>query len=112
MMREATLPTGIYTGGTRQRDGSATAAPPIARNAEAWTWQLSARCRGADPSMFFHPDGERGRSRRQREREAKQLCAECAVVMKCRDYSLAFREPYGVWGGLTEDERLSMLEAH
>jgi WhiB family redox-sensing transcriptional regulator len=100
----------MYKGGTRQRDGSASAAPSIARNAEAWTWQLSARCRGADTAMFFHPDGERGRSRRQREREAKQLCAQCSVVVQCRDYSLTFREPYGVWGGLTEDERLRMFE--
>jgi WhiB family redox-sensing transcriptional regulator len=100
----------MYKGGTRERDWSASAAPSIARNAEAWTWQLSARCRGADTAMFFHPDGERGLSRRQREREAKQLCAQCSVVVQCRDYSLTFREPYGVWGGLTEDERLRMFE--
>jgi WhiB family transcriptional regulator, redox-sensing transcriptional regulator len=111
-MVEATPPTNMDTGGTRQRDGSAAAAPLIVRNAEGWTWQLSARCRGADPAMFFHPDGERGRSRRQREREAKRLCAECTVVMKCREYSLRFREPYGVWGGLTEDERLKLLATH
>jgi WhiB family redox-sensing transcriptional regulator len=100
----------MYKGGTRQRGGSATAAPSIVRDAEAWSWQLSARCRGADPSMFFHADGERGSSRRQREREAKRLCAECSVVMQCRDYSLTFREPYGVWGGLAEDERLRLFE--
>jgi WhiB family transcriptional regulator, redox-sensing transcriptional regulator len=100
----------MYKGGTRQRDGSVSAAPSIARNAEAWTWQLFARCRGSDTAMFFHPDGERGRARRQREREAKQVCAQCSVVVHCRDYSLRFREPYGVWGGLTEDERLKMFE--
>jgi WhiB family transcriptional regulator, redox-sensing transcriptional regulator len=100
----------MYKGGTRQRDGSASAAPSVARNAEAWTWQLSARCRGADTAMFFHPEGERGRARRQREREAKQLCAQCSVVVHCRDYSLRFRELYGVWGGLTEGERLRILE--
>jgi WhiB family transcriptional regulator, redox-sensing transcriptional regulator len=86
------------------------AAPSIARTAEAETWQLSARCRGADSATFFHPDGERGRSRRQRECEAKRLCARCSVVDQCRDYSLRFREPYGVWGGLTEGERLAMFE--
>jgi WhiB family redox-sensing transcriptional regulator len=112
MTVDATPPTNMYTGGTRQRDGSVAAAPPIVRIAEAWTWQLSALCRGADPAMFFHPDGERGRPRRQREREAKRFCAECSVVAHCRDYSLTFREPYGVWGGLTEDERLRMFEAH
>jgi WhiB family redox-sensing transcriptional regulator len=100
----------MYTCGTRQRSGPATAAPPIARNAESSDWQLSARCRGTDPSMFFHPDGERGRRLRQRERKAKQLCAQCPVVMQCLEHSLRFREPYGIWGGISERERHKILE--
>ena len=35
---------------------------------------------------------------------------ERIVVMQCRDDSLRFREPYGVWGVLAEDERNRMLE--
>jgi len=100
----------MYKGGTRQRGGSATAAPSIVRDAEAWSWQLSARCRGADPSMFFHADGERGSSRRQRECKAKRFCVQCPVIVQCRDYSLRFQEQYGIWGGLTEGERLEMFE--
>jgi WhiB family redox-sensing transcriptional regulator len=68
-----------------------------------------ARCRGADPSMFFHGDGERGLNRRQRELTAKQFCAQCPVAKQCREYSLTFHEPYGVWGGFTEAERDSLL---
>jgi WhiB family transcriptional regulator, redox-sensing transcriptional regulator len=60
--------------------------------------------------MFFHADGERGFRRRQRECDAKRFCAQCPVIVQCRDYSLTFREPYGVWGGLTEGERLRMFE--
>ena len=30
-----------------------------------------------------------------------------AVLQACRTHALAVREPYGVWGGLTEDERES-----
>jgi WhiB family redox-sensing transcriptional regulator len=73
--------------------------------AEAWSWQLAARCRGEDPSIFFHPDGERGRARKRRQRRAKDICAECPVAAQCRQHSLAFHERFGTWGGLSEDER-------
>lgn len=104
-----TRPT-MHKVGTRQRSGSAAGAPPIVRNAEAWGWQLSARCRGTDTSVFFHPDGERGLRRRRRQQNAKRFCAQCPVVMQCLEYSLRFREPYGIWGGISEDERHKILE--
>jgi WhiB family redox-sensing transcriptional regulator len=99
----------MYKGGTRQRRKSGTATPPIVRNAERWDWQLLARCRGADPSMFFHGDGERGRSRQRRERKAKQFCAQCPVRIQCLLHSLLFQEPYGIWGGVSENERHRIL---
>jgi len=46
---------------------------------DSWAWQLRARCRGADPGLFFHPDGERGRQRRRRQEAAKTICADCPV---------------------------------
>src|SRR5919106_364122 len=100
----------MYKVGTRQRGASAAAASPIVRNAEAWGWQLLARCRGTDPSVFFHPDGERGLKRRRRQQSAKRFCARCPVIMQCLEYSLRFQEPYGIWGGITEDERHKILE--
>lgn len=33
------------------------------------------------------------------------MCAACPVVAQCRSHALEVREPYGVWGGLTEAER-------
>lgn len=30
-------------------------------------------------------------------------------MMECREQSLKVREPYGVWGGLSEDERHAIL---
>ena len=36
---------------------------------------------------------------------AKRVCAGCEVVVECRDYALATRQPFGVWGGLDEEER-------
>jgi WhiB family redox-sensing transcriptional regulator len=99
----------MYKIGTRQRRGSATAAGPIVRNAEAWGWQMSARCRGTDPSVFFHPEGERGLKRRKRAQDAQRFCAQCPVAKQCLEYSLRFQEPYGIWGGIAEDERHEIL---
>ncbi len=70
-----------------------------------WGWQLSGSCRGMDPSGFFHPEGERGNQRRSRADGAKQVCRDCPVLLECRNHALAVREPYGVWGGLSEEER-------
>jgi WhiB family redox-sensing transcriptional regulator len=74
-------------------------------NADLWEWQLQGACRGADPDVFFHPEGERGPARAQRAAAAKAVCATCPVITQCAAHALAVREPYGVWGGMTEEER-------
>lgn len=78
-------------------------------NADLWDWQLQGACRGADPDIFFHPEGERGSARRNRERAAKAVCAGCPVVAECAAHALSVREPYGVWGGMSEDDREALL---
>ncbi|PYC77413.1 transcription factor WhiB [Streptomyces tateyamensis] len=71
-----------------------------------WDWQLRGSCRsGGAAALFFHPAGERGEAHDAREEAAKAVCAGCPVRVECRRYALDAREPYGVWGGLTEDER-------
>ncbi|GAA1170690.1 hypothetical protein GCM10009584_09540 [Ornithinimicrobium humiphilum] len=35
------------------------------------------------------------------------VCATCPVLERCRAHALAAREPYGVWGGMTEEERMA-----
>lgn len=69
------------------------------------TWMEDANCLDRDSSEFFHPDGERGNSRRRRIVAAKEICSRCVVIEQCRKYSIDNNEPYGVWGGLSEDER-------
>jgi len=75
---------------------------PVADN---WEWQFDGACRSTDPSVFFHPEGERGPTRSARDAAAKRVCASCPVIKQCAAHALSVREPYGVWGGLTEDER-------
>ena len=74
-----------------------------------WEWQYQGACRDMDPEMFFHPDGERGPRRRNRDNAAKAVCATCPVIQQCREHALAVQEPFGIWGGLTEEERTTIL---
>ena len=72
--------------------------------AEVWDWQLHGACRGENTSLFFHPDGERGPARARRQTAAKAVCARCPVLEACLKHALSVREPYGVWGGMSEEE--------
>jgi WhiB family transcriptional regulator, redox-sensing transcriptional regulator len=73
--------------------------------ADVWDWQWDGACRSADPTLFFHPEGERGPARDNRALAAQAVCAVCPVIRQCRNHALTVREPYGVWGGLTSSDR-------
>jgi WhiB family redox-sensing transcriptional regulator len=62
------------------------------------SWRLDALCAETDPEAFFP---EKGGS----TREAKRVCAGCAVRSECLEYALANDERFGIWGGLSERER-------
>src|SRR5690348_3477137 len=79
--------------------------------AELWEWQQYAACTGLGTERFFHPDGERGQRRAAREAAAKAVCRGCPVLAACARHALRVREPYGVWGGMTESEREEIIAA-
>jgi WhiB family redox-sensing transcriptional regulator len=68
-------------------------------------WQLDAACRETDGSWFFPPERERESARLKRVAKAKTVCRQCPVLADCRAYAVRVGEPFGVWGGLSEDER-------
>jgi hypothetical protein len=59
-------------------------------------WEDAAACRGQDPELWFDP---------ATFRQAKAICHDCPVRMLCLAEAYARREPLGVWGGLTPEER-------
>lgn len=71
---------------------------------ERWSWADQGNCVGS-PDLFYNSDDEPKSSRRKREEWAKRLCESCPVMSACRRYALENRELYGVWGGMTENER-------
>jgi WhiB family redox-sensing transcriptional regulator len=66
-------------------------------------WWSRAACLNADPELFF-PISSSGPALRQVAR-AKKICARCQVRQACLSYALGAEPVYGVWGGMTEEER-------
>ncbi len=66
-------------------------------------WEEDARCNNYDPELFFAP-------RARAERRAKAVCARCPVRSECLAFALASRMEFGIWGGMSGRERLSLLD--
>lgn len=60
-------------------------------------WMSKAACVGKG-HLFFDD------LKKVQVAKAKKICATCPVLMECRAYSLE-NEEYGVWGGLTANQR-------
>lgn len=71
-------------------------------------WRTRVACADEDPELF-HPVGTSGAALLQIA-EAKAVCGRCPVMDQCRAWALAAGSDaaYGVWGGLSEDERKSV----
>jgi len=67
-------------------------------DAQATEWMQDALCAQTDPEAFY-PD-EHGSVA-----PAKAVCAVCPVLAECRAYALETGQRFGVWGGLSANER-------
>ena len=65
-------------------------------------WRNRARCRNADPELFFPTSVSADQIQ-----AAKDVCAACPVQEECLRWALnaGADADYGVWGGLDERER-------
>lgn len=66
-------------------------------------WTDLAACRTADPELFF-PLGA-GKGFEDQILEALEVCFSCEVRRTCLEIALSKPEKFGIWGGMTEDER-------
>lgn len=86
-----------------------TRAPDTLQPAD--TWRTHGLCRThPEPDTWF-PTGGAADALADR-REAKTLCGACPVMRTCLAWSLAIREPHGIWGGIDETKRRSLLRRH
>jgi WhiB family transcriptional regulator, redox-sensing transcriptional regulator len=70
---------------------------------DASSWREGAACIDANTDVFF-PIGST-KDALAKTIKAKRYCAVCPVSSFCLEFALWTAQDYGVWGGLTEDER-------
>lgn len=69
-------------------------------------WIKKAACRGMDPNKFFPVLGtKQTKKEKERQKEAKRICASCEVRKDCLVYALNNQIVHGTWGGMSERER-------
>ncbi|OAK56226.1 WhiB family transcriptional regulator [Rhodococcoides kyotonense] len=67
---------------------------------DATYWRDWARCKNLGSDLFF------GSKEDQVGAEfAKALCRRCPVVAECLRFALLEHETFGIWGGMTPEER-------
>lgn len=61
-------------------------------------------CLGTDPEAFFpHYASDAA------EAPAKDICQRCSVREACLNFAIETQQKYGIWGGLTPDERAAEI---
>ena len=62
-------------------------------------WQEMAGCAGMATELFFPVSPTR------MPRAVRAACRSCPVLAECRAMALSGPEIFGIWGGMTEDDR-------
>jgi WhiB family transcriptional regulator, redox-sensing transcriptional regulator len=70
---------------------------------DSMDWRDGAACRHRDPELFF-PEGTAGPALLQAD-QAKRVCQSCPVRTPCLDFALRHGLGFGIWGGVTGEER-------
>lgn len=68
-------------------------------------WRDQAACAELDPEIWFPQPGDTASVH-----EAKKVCFGCPVMNDCARYALQTRQMTGVWGGLSEQQRNTLLK--
>lgn len=61
-------------------------------------WMEDGSCVRVDSELFFPGLGAS-------TRDAKTVCAGCPVIAECLNYAIRHNERFGVWGGMSTNER-------
>jgi WhiB family transcriptional regulator, redox-sensing transcriptional regulator len=65
-------------------------------------WQDLGACRSFGVELFYPPTDQDGD-------DAKAVCLTCSVRERCLEFALAAGERFGIWGGMTPQERRYLI---
>ena len=65
-------------------------------------WQLQANCDETNTELFFS-------KLESKVAKAKALCGSCAVADKCLQFAIDTKIEFGIFGGVTADERQALV---
>jgi len=77
-------------------------ADRIVEDDSGMAWKLEGVCNQTDPELFF-PE------QRASTAVPKRICAKCPVRVRCLNHALEHHEGFGIWGGMTTNERKRLL---
>jgi WhiB family redox-sensing transcriptional regulator len=73
------------------------------------TWMTEGACNDEDPDLFFPISASDAGV--DQIGQAKSVCDRCGVESDCLRYALNNRIKHGIWGGLTEQQRQSLIRS-
>ncbi|MDP9021194.1 MAG: WhiB family transcriptional regulator [Actinomycetota bacterium] len=65
-------------------------------------WEEDAACNGAEVELFFSVEEDD-------QKQALEYCGRCQVRQECLEYAIRNREMYGIWGGMLESDRRTLI---
>jgi len=84
-----------------------TIAERLDIDTHALAWREDAACARVDPDLFEGGDIDSPKD----YRPARAICRNCPVARECLTEALENDERYGMWGGLTPNERKEINSA-
>jgi len=66
-------------------------------------WTMRAKCRGMEDALFPEASDQK---------RARLLCSGCPVRFECLSEALDNRIEWGIWGGMTENQRRRLRRQH
>jgi hypothetical protein len=70
-------------------------------------WRAEGACRGSNNDAWFP-----NRTNVHGIRAVKDVCFACPVMFQCAQFALSTRQDEGVWGGLSEGQRTTLVKKH